>query len=337
MTLATTALLLMVIATMGFTGCSGQKHAVPPTARTAPEYRAFGNPERVTIRGYAGDAMEPFITKDGRYLLFNNRNDPRSNTNLHFAERVDDLTFYYRGEIKGVNTQALEGVPSVDRSGNLFFVSTRTYKESLSTLFRGRLDDGNVSGVQLVPGISRRFPGIVTFDAEITADGDTLFVVEPVHRRRGSRNRRHLYCDSRRRWISSPCDQWGCAEEREHRRTGVRARNFPGPARTVLHAHGPAWRVDQDRDLPSGTYKQRSTFRSTGKSLAHRRIRRGALTFERRTLTLLSHARRRTLRHSSCVEVTLSNQGQIPLRRPRSRQFVPRPQRGRSSTSAASI
>ncbi|MBC8007906.1 MAG: PD40 domain-containing protein [Prolixibacteraceae bacterium] len=177
MTPATTGLLL-VFATMTFTGCGGQKHADPPAARIAPEYLAFGNPERITIRGYAGDAMEPFITKDERYLLFNNRNDPRINTNLHFAERVDDLTFNYRGEIKGVNTKALDGVPSVDRSGNLFFVSTRTYKESLSTLFRGRLDDGNVSGVQLVAGISRHLPGILTFDAEIAADGDTLFVVD---------------------------------------------------------------------------------------------------------------------------------------------------------------
>ena len=69
----------------------------------------------MTIRGYDGDAMEPFITKDGRWLLFNNRNDPRINTDLHFAARVDDLTFTYKGEIKGVNTAALEGVPSVDQ------------------------------------------------------------------------------------------------------------------------------------------------------------------------------------------------------------------------------
>jgi hypothetical protein len=58
-----------------------------------PEYQAFGKPERVAIRGYDGDAMEPYVTKDGRYLLFNNRNDPRIDTNLHFARRVDALTF----------------------------------------------------------------------------------------------------------------------------------------------------------------------------------------------------------------------------------------------------
>ena len=92
---------------------AGSDSTASPTSAAA-EYRAFGAPQRVTIRGYDGDAMEPFITKDGRYLLFNNRNDPRTNTNLHFAARVDDLTFQYRGEIGGVNTPVLEGVPSLE-------------------------------------------------------------------------------------------------------------------------------------------------------------------------------------------------------------------------------
>lgn len=148
--------------------------AAPPVA----EYRAFGAPQRVAIRGYDGDAMEPFITKDGRYLLFNNRNDPRTNTNLHFAARMDELTFQYRGEIKGVNTPVLEGVPSLDREGNLYFVSVRSYQETLSTLYRGRFNDGTVTGVELVAGVSQRKPGIVMFDAEIAADGRTLFIVD---------------------------------------------------------------------------------------------------------------------------------------------------------------
>ena len=132
-------------------GCVGGRAQEQPDSvavRSVPTYRAFGNPQRVTIRGYDGDAMEPFITKDGRFLLFNNRNDPRINTNLHFAARVEDLTFDYRGEIAGVNTAALEGVPSVDRSGHLFFISTRSYKETLSTLYRGRWNDGEVSDVR---------------------------------------------------------------------------------------------------------------------------------------------------------------------------------------------
>ena len=159
-------------------GCGVQQETRPAAARLLLEYRAFGEPQRVTLRGYQDDAMEPFVTKDGRYLLFNNRNDPRIDTRLHFAERIDDLTFDYRGEIRGVNTSALEGVPSLDRLGNLYFISTRSYKESLSTLYQGRFDDGQVSGVRIVGGVSRRQPGIVTFDAEVSADGSALFLVD---------------------------------------------------------------------------------------------------------------------------------------------------------------
>jgi hypothetical protein len=91
---------------------------------------SFSNAERVSILGYADDAMEPFITRDGKYLFFNNLNEPRVNTNLHWAERIDDLKFRYKGEIAGVNTSALEGVPSMDRQGDFYFVSTRSYNET---------------------------------------------------------------------------------------------------------------------------------------------------------------------------------------------------------------
>jgi hypothetical protein len=148
--------------------------------QASDEYRGFRAPQRVTIRGYDGHAMEPFFTRDGRYLMFNNLNDPRENTNLHYAERKDDLTFVYRGEIKGINTPALEGVPSMDRDGMLYFVSPRSYGETFSTLYRGRFKDGSVDGVELVPGISRKQPGIVNFDVEISADGKTLYTVDAL-------------------------------------------------------------------------------------------------------------------------------------------------------------
>jgi hypothetical protein len=146
--------------------------------KAGEEYGGFRAPQLVTIRGYDGHAMEPFITRDGRYLMFNNLNDPKENTNLHYAERKDDLTFQYKGEIKGVNTAALEGVPSMDKDGMLYFVSTRSYAKTFSTLYRGRFKDGTVEGVEIVPGVSRKQPGIVNFDAEISADGKTLYFVD---------------------------------------------------------------------------------------------------------------------------------------------------------------
>jgi Tol biopolymer transport system component len=138
----------------------------------------FQNPQRVTIEGYDGDAMEPFVSRDGKYLFFNNLNEPKANTNLHWAERIDDLHFKYRGEMQGVNTPALEGVASMDRDGNFYFVSNRSYDQTASTLYRGKFVDGALSGVELVPGVSLAKPGIVNFDAEISADGNTLYFVE---------------------------------------------------------------------------------------------------------------------------------------------------------------
>ena len=152
--------------------CRAQ-HSTP-----VPEYRAFQNPERVTIANYSGDAMEPFLTHDGHYLLFNNRNDPSVNTNLHYAEWIDDLHFAHRGEIQGVNTDALEGVPSVSCDGTLYFVSTRSYKETSSTVYRARFSKDIATNVAPVPGISRRTPGWVNFDVEVSADGDTLYSVD---------------------------------------------------------------------------------------------------------------------------------------------------------------
>ncbi len=140
----------------------------------------FRNPERVTILGYSDHAMEPFVTRDGRYLLFNNLNSPAVNTNLHYAERIDDLTFEYRGELGGVNTAALEGVPSLDLGGTLYFVSPRSYAQTLSTIHRGAFAAGQVGAVELVPGISLLVPGWVNFDVEVSSDGNTLYFVDAL-------------------------------------------------------------------------------------------------------------------------------------------------------------
>jgi hypothetical protein len=62
-----------------------QTTLVPADAGT---YHALQTPEDVSIAGYDGEAMEPFFTGDGCYLLFNNGNEPPANTNLHWAERA---------------------------------------------------------------------------------------------------------------------------------------------------------------------------------------------------------------------------------------------------------
>jgi hypothetical protein len=168
---------IAIVLSLALTACQSAGTVASQKER---EYTAFGNPERITIRGYGDHAMEPFITRDGRYLFFNNSNDPSVNTNLHYGERIDDLTFKYKGEVAGANTQALEGVPTMDKKGAFYFVSTRSYKETLSTIYHGRFSGGAVTGVKIVEGISEKTPGRVNFDVEVSADGRTLYFVDGV-------------------------------------------------------------------------------------------------------------------------------------------------------------
>ena len=147
-------------------------------APAGSEYLAFGHPEAVSIRGYTEDAMEPFISRDGRYLFFNNSNAPEVNTDLQYAERVSDVLFDYRGPVSGANSPALDGVASMDDEQRFYFVSTHSYAQTLSTLYQGRFDQGSVTGISLVAGVSRGVPGQVNFDAEISADGQTLVFVD---------------------------------------------------------------------------------------------------------------------------------------------------------------
>jgi len=138
----------------------------------------FHTPQKVTVSGYSGDMMEPFISRDGHYLFFNNLNEPSVNTNIFYAENINDTIFQYKGEVKGVNSVFLDGVASMDNSGNFYFVSTRSYSQSLSTIYHGVFDNGNITAVDLVPSISRQEPGIVNFDVEVSADGNTLYFAD---------------------------------------------------------------------------------------------------------------------------------------------------------------
>ncbi len=114
--------------------------------------------------------MEPFLSRDARYLFFNNPNEPTVNTDLFYAEPIDGLHFRFRGPLHGVNTPALEAVASLDSHGNFYFVSNRSYSSTASTLDRGRFAGdvigGAISGIQPVPGVSLAKPGIVNFDAK---------------------------------------------------------------------------------------------------------------------------------------------------------------------------
>jgi WD40-like Beta Propeller Repeat len=154
-------------------GCSGSSGS--GAAPSLANYDAFSSSTQVTITGYSGDAMEPFISKDGQYLFFNNRNDPSVDTNLYYASRVDDQTFTLVGPIPGANSPQLDAVASLDTLGNFYFVSTRSYSTTLSTVYSGPFTAAGLGSVAVVPGVSPQKSGIVNFDAEISADGQTLW------------------------------------------------------------------------------------------------------------------------------------------------------------------
>ena len=103
-----------------------------PLASQAHAADAAGQPVR--IEGYADEAMEPFLSRDGRYLFFNTRNDPGANTNIHFAE-AKGTEFVYREILGGTISYALDGTPTMSADGRFCFVSPRDYRRSLVTLY----------------------------------------------------------------------------------------------------------------------------------------------------------------------------------------------------------
>ena len=138
----------------------------------------FGQPVKVEMIGYSGNIMEPFLSRDGTTLLFNNLNAAPENTNLHWATKINDTTFQYKGEIAGVNTIDLEGVPTLDNAGNLYFVSLRNYATTLSTLYQCNFLNGTATNVQLINGVSKLQPGWINFDVEVSADGQSIYFVD---------------------------------------------------------------------------------------------------------------------------------------------------------------
>ncbi len=165
----------MVAVLLSLSGAGAHTAAASPTPST---YQGFAHPRPVVIRGYAGSAMEPFVTPDGKYLLFNNSNTAM-HTTLRYATRVDDTTFLYGGAVSGANdVTALTAVPAVTANETLFFISTRSYARSLSTVYEARFHGGTAAGVALVAGLAAPRRGIINFDVDVSPDGSSLYVSE---------------------------------------------------------------------------------------------------------------------------------------------------------------
>ena len=146
-----------------------------------PESDLYIRPEPVSIDGYGGSAMEPFLSPDGRFLFFNNENDPGVNTNLHFAERTGRISFRYIGDLPGVNSDVLDAAASLDRAGHFYFTTVRDYARTMNSVYTGDFDGKAVRNLHPAPGeISPKSPGAINMDVGISQDGETLYISRAV-------------------------------------------------------------------------------------------------------------------------------------------------------------
>ncbi len=138
----------------------------------------FSPMQPVTIQGYSDHAMEPFIARDGETLFFNNRNEPAEETDLHWATRLDDTHFRYRGALGSANSNHLDGVASLARDGTFAFTSLRAFDSGGATIWMGRWTGGAVAGLNLVTALRPGPPPRFNMDGEIAASGAHFYVTD---------------------------------------------------------------------------------------------------------------------------------------------------------------
>ena len=161
----------------GLLGACGGGGSDPP-----PPSTQFSNPELVTINNYSGHVMEPFISRDGGTLFFNDEGGPTDPTDkdLYYATFIDATTFAYQGPLN-INTAAVDGVPTMDDNGKFYYVSTIDYDppgNKFDTLYTGDWTGTTVDNPTVVAGLAVSAPGAVNFDLEVNPDGDTLYFID---------------------------------------------------------------------------------------------------------------------------------------------------------------
>lgn len=139
---------------------------------------AFSVAQLVEVAGYDDHMMEPCITLDGKYLLFNNSNDGKADTHIHICKRLDNKNkFQYIGKLPGTISGSKDMAPSVDHDGNLYFTSLRTYDTDLKSLYVGKMVNNAVANVVPVAGdISPTVQTWINMDCCISADGKQMVV-----------------------------------------------------------------------------------------------------------------------------------------------------------------
>eukprot|EP01012_Entosiphon_sulcatum_P005017 TRINITY_DN12129_c0_g1_i3.p1 TRINITY_DN12129_c0_g1~~TRINITY_DN12129_c0_g1_i3.p1 ORF type:complete len:376 (+),score=69.02 TRINITY_DN12129_c0_g1_i3:91-1218(+) len=163
-------------------------------AQRPPLNPYWGRLQRVYIKGgpFANEncdqpdcsIMEPFLSRDGRFLFFNSEN-VGNDTALHYATYVSPTVFQYVGRLTGQANGPiphLDAVPAMDRNSTLYWISTRDYPDNIHNVMTGRFDaqSGGVPVAQHLDGdiyIQPQPPQAewIVMDQEANEDGSLIF------------------------------------------------------------------------------------------------------------------------------------------------------------------
>ena len=106
--------------------------------RQFPKNTEWGDETLVDIVGYDGHVMELGISHDGKFLLFNDRNKP--NKDMHWATKIDDVTYQYQGRVENTVSDTVDGTPSLSRDGTLYYTTLK--ERNAVTMYKAEFVDG---------------------------------------------------------------------------------------------------------------------------------------------------------------------------------------------------
>ncbi len=135
----------------------------------------FHDEKKVNIIGYPGDVRDPFITKDDKYLFFDDYNQ-KGFMSIFYAEKIDDITFNFIGELPRIGNEHSDFCPTMDSLNNFYFISRRDLETTKNaTIFTGSFSNNIVDNVRHVSGTIISPDTLdVNFDVNISYDGKRL-------------------------------------------------------------------------------------------------------------------------------------------------------------------
>jgi len=147
----------------------------------------WGPPSHVALNGYTynnSQAMEPFLSRDGKWLFWNSRNEG-NNVSLHYGLFINPNQVRYVNQVGGQANNPiphLDAVPAMDIKNNFYWVSTRDYPQNPQNLQHGVFDP-DTGKVPIASHVIGDFYADnsqccwIAMDQEINIDGSLLFFV----------------------------------------------------------------------------------------------------------------------------------------------------------------